>query len=528
MSVNPQRRFLSVISILILVSAILAAAGCTGAERASSTQSSFESGLLDITNDPRYAHASWGIVIADPMSGTTLYESNAGQMFVPASTTKLFSSAAILEAFGPDHRFVTPVYATTAHGGGSTDADLILVASGDPSMGGRTLPGDIIEYTNSDHGDANALGGAVLTVTDPLSGLNDLARQVKESGMTKVSDVVIDDRLFETTDLGKAYILSPIIVNDNLIDIVITPHASGTPAALAMRPETAAYRLAGNVTTGPSGTPLSIGIKEDPRGTILVSGIIAADAGSVNQTCTVKTPAAFARTLFIEALERQGVNVAAPATGDNPVNKIPESASYADARKVAELVSPPLSEDVKLTLKVSQNLHADTYVLLLASANGRTGFYDGMQQEGTILRALGLDTNGISLGDGEGGVEEDRFSPQSATRLLTLMAKRPYAEKFVLAQPILGVDGSLASACSAGNPACGHVYAKTGTRGSYDALNDRGILLGKSLAGYIDTKSGKRLAFAVYVNHVPFSDVQDMMAVGDDLGSIAGLIYTYY
>jgi D-alanyl-D-alanine carboxypeptidase len=72
------------------------------------------------------------------------------------------------------------------------------------------------------------------------------------------------------------------------------------------------------------------------------------------------------------------------------------------------------------------------------------------------------------------------------------------------------------------------VYAKTGTRGSYDPLNDRGILLAKSLAGYIDTKGGNRLVFAIYVNNVPFSDTKDMMAVGDDLGSITGLIYKYY
>ncbi len=46
-----------------------------------------------------------------------------------------------------------------------------------------------------------------------------------------------------------------------------------------------------------------------------------------------------------------------------------------------------------------------------------------------------------------------------------------------------------------------------------------------SLAGYVDTKSGKRLIFAVYVNNVPFSDTNDMMTVGDDLGNITGLIY---
>jgi D-alanyl-D-alanine carboxypeptidase/D-alanyl-D-alanine-endopeptidase (penicillin-binding protein 4) len=529
MSLNPPYRFFAGVILGTLLFALLALAGCTSIERTPSDKSPFETELSTITSSPRYTHTSWGIIVVDPAAGKTLYDRNADEMYVPGSTTKLFSSTAVLEALGPDYRFVTPVYATAATGsGGTVDGDLVLVASGDPSMGGRTLPDNTIEFTNSDHGDANALGGAILTTTDSLSGLDVLALQVKASGITKVSDVIIDDRLFETTDLKKAHIISPIVVNDNLVDITITPGAPGTAPSLAMRPQTAAYRLANKVTTGPAGAPLAIGITEDPAGTILVSGTIAADAGPVNQTYTVKIPAAFARTLLIEALERQGVDVAAPATGDNPVKKLPAAGSYTRARKVAELISPPLSEDVKLTLKVSQNMHADTYVMLVAAASNKTGFYDGLQEEGKILKSLGLDTNGLTLGDGEGGVEEDRISPASAAQLLTLMTRRPYADKYVKAQPILGVDGSLASACSAGNPACGHVYAKTGTRGSYDPLNDRGILLAKSLAGYIDTKGGNRLVFAIYVNNVPFSDTKDMMAVGDDLGSIAGLIYTYY
>ncbi len=69
-------------------------------------------------------------------------------------------------------------------------------------MGGHTLPDGTIEYTNIDHGDANALQGAILTTTDPLAGLNSLALQVKASGIMKVSDVVIDDRLFETTRMN--------------------------------------------------------------------------------------------------------------------------------------------------------------------------------------------------------------------------------------------------------------------------------------------------------------------------------------
>jgi D-alanyl-D-alanine carboxypeptidase len=59
-------------------------------------------------------------------------------------------------------------------------------------------------------------------------------------------------------------------------------------------------------------------------------------------------------------------------------------------------------------------------------------------------------------------------------------------------------------------------------------MNDRGVLPAKGLAGYVDTKSGKRLVFAVYANNMPVSDLNDVNDVGSDLGSIAGLIYKYY
>jgi len=513
---------------IVLLILLLFTTGCTDSRGVSPTSLQFEEKFAVITSAPQYAHTSWGIIVVDPANGIPLYERNADELFLPGSTTKLFSSAAILEALGPDYRFVTPVYAVgDVDNTGNLDGILALVASGDLTMGGRTLPDDTVEYTDVDHGDANALEGAILTRTDPIAGLEYLASQVKASGIRRVSDVVIDDRLFETADQWDP-VLSPIVINDNLVDIIITPGVPGTAPVLAIRPGTAAYTLDNRVTTGPAGSPLSIAITEEPEGTIMVSGTIAADAGQVNQTCSVKNPAAFSRTLFIEALERKGIDVTARATGGNPGEKLPEKGNYSGSRKVAEITSPPLIEDVKLTLKVSQNMHANSYIMLLAMASNKTSFYEGMKGEGRILSSLGLDTMSISLGDGAGGVNEDRISPRIAAHLLTIMHTRPYAERFVKAQPILGVDGSLATSCGVDNPACGHVYAKTGTSINYDPMNDRAILFAKSLAGYVDTKSGKRIVFAVYANNVPISSLDDMTAVGEDLGSIAGRIYEYY
>ena len=89
--------------------------------------------------------------------------------------------------------------------------------------------------------------------------------------------------------------------------------------------------------------------------------------GRSTRPTPVTDPAAFARTLFIEALRTAGCRCDVrqlPAT--TLPQRLPATGSYGSAKKVAELTSPPLSEDVKLTLKVSQNMHANYYIMLLA------------------------------------------------------------------------------------------------------------------------------------------------------------------
>jgi D-alanyl-D-alanine carboxypeptidase/D-alanyl-D-alanine-endopeptidase (penicillin-binding protein 4) len=102
--------------------------------------------------------------------------------------------------------------------------------------------------------------------------------------------------------------------------------------------------------------------------------------------------------------------------------------------------------------------------------------------------------------------------------------KRPHAAGFKAALPTLGVDGTLA-AIQKGSPAAGKVFAKTGTFGSYDPLNRRSITHGKGLAGYFTTKSGREIAFAVYVNNVAAKVPDPAALAGQALGEIASIAW---
>jgi D-alanyl-D-alanine carboxypeptidase/D-alanyl-D-alanine-endopeptidase (penicillin-binding protein 4) len=106
------------------------------------------------------------------------------------------------------------------------------------------------------------------------------------------------------------------------------------------------------------------------------------------------------------------------------------------------------------------------------------------------------------------------------------MATHPDYEAYKDSFPILGVDGSLATAATPNSPAIGKVFAKTGTRGEPDPLNNRIILQTKALAGYITTASEREVAFAIMVGPAPVTDIQQLLEIGNDLGRIAEIIYT--
>ena len=137
-------------------------------------------------NQPRYAEfTQWGIYAADRETGEAVYDLDSVQRYVPGSTTKLFPPRRRSPAYGPDFRFQTPVYRRGDVVDGALDGDLILVASGDITMGGRDQPDGTLAHGNVDHTDANAVpGAATITATDPLAGLDALAKQVAAAGIT--------------------------------------------------------------------------------------------------------------------------------------------------------------------------------------------------------------------------------------------------------------------------------------------------------------------------------------------------------
>lgn len=478
--------------------------------------------IQETLDEPRFKPTHWGLLLCDLSDGAVVYEFNADKLFAPASTTKLFTVAAALDAFGAEHRWETRVFRRgEVTDDGTLAGELILVAGGDLNLGGRIDEEGRIAYSNVDHTYADGFAPGILTPQDPLAGLHALAGQVRGQGITAIDDVLIDDRLFDHAESSGSgpTIVTPIVVNDNMIDVTIEPTEPGQPAELVWRPRSAAYDVACKIATVEADqatqveTALVDGRVLEIRGTIAVGKRLV-------RSFAVPQPHRFARALFIECLAQAGVRCAAPVADAPEPDRLPSGDSYTDAMCVARHTSAPFAEEAKLVLKVSHNLHASTLPLLVAAAHGKRTLADGLRLEREFLIRAGVDADSISFGGGAGGARSDFVTPRATVALLRHMAARPDFAVFRQALPVLGVDGTLSDSVPADSPARGKAQAKTGTYYWQNLLRGKHLLLSKALAGYLDASSGRTLAFAFFMNNVHLDNVQERVKMGQVLGHL--------
>ncbi len=480
---------------------------------------------------PEYKHAMFGIEFYSLDANRPVYTLNADKLFVPGSTTKLVTMGSALQLLGPDYRFHTRVYRTgDVDADGTLHGDLVLVASGDTNLSGRIRAGDTLAFENVDHTyggpDSRGLAG------DPLRVIRELAASVAARGVKRIEGtVIVDASLFPEGERegGTRFVISPIVVNDNAIDVVIAPGArEGAPAALTIWPATSYARFVNKTTTGPAGSRDDARIASDVTHgdgthTVTFSGSVAADSRPTLSAYRVPQPSRFAEIVLTEALHERGIAAAARLSDESP-NVAMLAPSYTADRIVAEHVSPPFAEDVKVTLKVSHNLHASATPFLLGALVGHKGDAEtGFDEIRKFLETTGADVSGASQSDGAGA--DAHFTPDFMVHYLAFMAKQPTARIFHDALPILGTDGTLWNIQTT-STAVGKVHAKTGTYSVRDLLHKAVIVTGKGLAGYLTTVDGQHLAFAVYANNVPVKDGASVTPlVGDALGEIAAAAY---
>lgn len=510
-----------------------------------------------VMNKPRYtsAKSQWSMIVMDAGTGQILYSLNPDTMIFTASVRKLYSVATALGVIGADHRFQTPVYRNgTVDTTGKLTGDLIIEASGDLTFGGRLKPDGTVDFTDYDHNDARGFQGAILTPEDPLTAMNSLAAQVRASGITSVNgDVIVDDRLFDSFRVPNGNVLiSPMLVNENVIDMTLSPGAAvGQPGGLDWRPRTSAMTFQGTTVTGAAGTEPDIvvsgdGFNEAPLNCFATPGCtatVSGEAGLVTpatiplayksalignniyvSNVRVDDPPSFARTAFIDALTRAGVTVSAPAVQANASAALPASQGYTSANQVASFTSPPYSEFAKLILKVSLNTGANLSLMYQGVAQGVRTVDEALVTERNYLTGtLGLNGASFDFPTNGSGTPDSRATARTTATLLQTMSRGANAAVYRNALAILGTDGSLAAV---GQTVAGkqNILVKSGA-----TIDASGQMVAINMAGYISAKSGRQLAYALFVNNAgPASSAASALEVFNDEADILGIVYSQY
>jgi D-alanyl-D-alanine carboxypeptidase/D-alanyl-D-alanine-endopeptidase (penicillin-binding protein 4) len=436
---------------------------------------------------PRFAAANWGIAVVSLDSGRMLYVHHADQLFQPASTTKLFTTALALSSLGPDYRIPTQVLAKDDIQAGKLEGPLLLYGMGDPTLGADASTADWADQ---------------------------LAAQLAARGLRKVTgDLIADDTYFQTPSMGSGWEAidlqswfgmptSALSVDDNLVGITISPgRGADRPAQVAFDPTDAAPALANDMTTGAAHTRNDINLYRAPGGNILhVFGTIAAGSPMLNYKLAMVDPARVAGQRLLDALARHGVHV------DGVLRTVhwPQSdAAYRnDTVVLAQVLSPTVADILHQGLKRSQNLYMQN-LLLVAGAKAQadamqqpsppTGFITteawGIRALRNLLDRIGVPARASLIEEGSGLSRRDLATPETMTRVLSFLAAQPYAKVVYDAVPLAGVDGTLQWRMRK-TPAENNVRAKTGS-----------MSLVHCLAGYVTAASGERLAFAIMLNN---------------------------
>jgi len=367
-----------------------------------------------------------------------------------------------------------------------------------------------------------------------------MADQVAATGLKVVNgDVVGDDTLFPWEPYAENWTIddavwgygapvSALTINDNQIKATVTPGETvGSPATFLLEPAVPFYSIESDVRTVEEKGVSSISFERLPGSKKLrIYGTIALKSTPDVEEIAIDDPAEYAAVALKGMLEARGIVVTGKARAEhrfwprtsrsflewsNEVSKSLQSVIAGDSfltgscREtgvggaiqtvvLASHRSVALRDDLIVTNKVSQNLHAELFLRQLALRYTCGGY---IEQGAGVIRAfltykVGIDPDDFVFYDGSGLSGHDLVAPRATVKLLQFATTQPWFADWKASLPVGGEDGSLAERFAKA-PLAGRVIAKTGTLGE-----------ARALSGYLSCASGKTVIFSIMVgNHMP-------------------------
>ncbi|HEU4717196.1 MAG TPA: D-alanyl-D-alanine carboxypeptidase/D-alanyl-D-alanine-endopeptidase, partial [Bacteroidia bacterium] len=431
-----------------------------------------------LNNAPEMDGGGWSFYLADADSGKPICAVDINRGYVPASTMKVVTTGTALSLLGPGFRFATLLQydgkideaTRTLHG------NIYIHGGGDPSLGSETFGSSIgkvvsawseaIKKLGIDSIDGSIIGDAESFDRDPVPGG------------------------WSWTDMQSDYGTGPcgLNIHENLYTLQITP--SGTGTVIHTDPYIPGLKLYNQVIHNPGVGKSYAYVMGAPFQ--FERTAIGEVSGYHEEMSAIPDPALYCAQVLRSSLSANGIVVRDSATTLRLMKLNHQKPDAAEGRKlITTMYSPSLSELVFHTNQVSQNFYAES--ILRAISWKQNGYGSTVSSVGIVYqfwRSHQLDLRGLCMVDGCGLSRMNTITTHQLVEMLRVYAKDSAVfHSFYHSLPVAGESGTIRKLADS-TAADGNLHAKSGT-----------MTRVKSYAGYVRTRSGRLLTFAMISNN---------------------------
>ncbi|MBD7944114.1 D-alanyl-D-alanine carboxypeptidase/D-alanyl-D-alanine-endopeptidase [Psychrobacillus sp. Sa2BUA9] len=466
-----KKLFFTIVSIMLLGSAVLVPTPATSSVEAATTYASLTNKLNTIMADARMKNATTSITIRKASTGEVIYERNGDKGITPASSLKLLTGAAALDTLGENFQFSTAVLMDGKINKGTLQGNLYLKGQGDPTL--------------------------------LKSHFDNFAAGLSKKGIKHISgNLVGDDTWYESVRLSAGILaedvpyyyaapISALTLSPNgdfdagSVIVEAKPTSNGKATRVTLTPNTGVLQVVNRSKTVPKGNKNTLKItREVGTNKVIVTGNSPIGTSGSKEWIAVTDPTMYALDIFKRSLAEKGISL-------SKSTKLVKGKAPASAKTLLSKKSQPLKDLIVPFMKLSNNVHAE----ILAKEMGRKVYGEGSWDAGLqVMRdyafSMGIDVSKWKFEDASGLSYSNKITSSELSHLLYVIRKEPWYNTYYKSLPIAGskdryVGGTLRYRLNTA-PAAGNIMAKTGSLKNI-----------KALAGYANTKDGELLIFTV-------------------------------
>lgn len=438
-----------------------------------------------ITNADQLFGGSWSFYLTDADSGLSICQVDIDRGLVPASVMKVVTTGTALSILGPNYRF-----STSLKYDGTIDpvtkilnGNIFIRGGGDPALGSETF------------------GSSLNKVEE------EWAKAIKELGIDSITGSIIGDaQAFDQDpipigwtwgDIQSDYGTGPCGLNirENIYDLSLT----GSKGAVNMKttPAIPGMKLYNQLVNNPAVAKSYAYVQGSPFQ--FERTVFGEVSNSLEEHGAIPDPALFCAQTLRSALTVMGIGVRDSTTTVRLMRLNNKKISTNESKKlIVTSFSPSLEDLVFHTNQVSQNFYAES--ILRAISLNENGYGSSAGSVNIIYKFWKdqkIDLRGLCMIDGCGLSRMNTITTHQLVEMLRVYAKDPAVfSSFYGSLPVAGESGTIRKLAN-GTAADGNLHAKSGTMARV-----------KSYAGYVKTKSGKLLCFAMIGNNTQWDEIQ--------------------